>query len=73
MDEQRHVEEMEKLATTRKWVVPAHLDHGPVTVELAMPEVRVTDSQGRFIVITPGQAELVGRRLDDAATWMSQQ
>lgn len=73
MDEQQHVEEMAARTSTRKWVVPAHLDHGPATVELTLPEVRVTDSQGRFIVITPGQAELIGRRLDDVATWMEQE
>lgn len=44
--------------------IPAHADQGLVTITLRMPEVRVADSQGRHIVISPAQADLL-------STWMS--
>jgi hypothetical protein len=54
----------------KRWSIPAHEGHGPVTMSLLLPEVRVTDSEGRFIVISPRQSELVGDRMTDIASWL---
>jgi hypothetical protein len=52
--------------------IPAHADQGPVTIMLRMPEVRVTDSQGRHIVISPAQADLVSTRMSYIVDWMDE-
>jgi hypothetical protein len=35
-----------------------------------MPEVRVTDSEGRHIVISPAQADIVSGKLGNIADWI---
>jgi hypothetical protein len=35
-----------------------------------MPEVTITDSEGRHIVISPQQAEVVGPRMEDIGRWL---
>ena len=37
---------------------------------LRMPEVTVTDSQGRQIVISPEQADLVGCKMSSISDWI---
>lgn len=44
--------------------------HGPVTITLRMPEVTITDSQGRHIVISPEQAGIVSSKMGDIAYWI---
>lgn len=51
-------------------VVPAHNGEGLATIALRMPEVTITDSEGRHIVISPEQADLVGSRIGDIVYWM---
>lgn len=41
-----------------------------MTIALRMPEVTITDSEGRHIVISPEQADLVGSRIGDIVYWM---
>jgi hypothetical protein len=47
-----------------------HNEKGPVTIALRMPEVTITDSEGRHIVISPQQAEVVGSRMEDIGRWL---
>ena len=51
---------MSQAVVEKTWEVPAHGDKGPVTI---------TDSQGRHIVISPAQAELVSSKMGDIAYW----
>lgn len=45
-------------------LVPGYQDKGPVTLSLRLADVTITDSEGRHIVISPVQAELIGSRMD---------
>ncbi|MGH3549982.1 MAG: hypothetical protein ACRDQU_18110 [Pseudonocardiaceae bacterium] len=54
----------------KTWEIPAHNGRGPVTVALRMPDVTVTDSQGRHIVISPEQADMVASRMTDIGWWI---
>jgi hypothetical protein len=47
------------------------LRQGPVTITLQLPEVTITDSEGRYIVIAPQQAEIVSSRMDEISCWMN--
>ncbi len=64
------LKDMDKAVVEKTWQIPAHGGKGPVTVMVRMPEVTITDSQGRHIVISPEQAELVGGRLEDISWWI---
>lgn len=54
----------------KTWEIPAQADKGPLTVSLRIPEVRVTDSAGRYIVIGPEQADLLSSKLDNISSWL---
>jgi hypothetical protein len=56
----------------RTWEIPACAGPGPVTITLQMPQVRVADSQGRHIVISPVHADLVSARMSDIVAWMDE-
>jgi hypothetical protein len=56
--------------TEKAWEVPAHSGKGPVTITLRMPEVTLTDSEGRHIVISPEQADVVSSKMGDIACWL---
>ncbi|MGH3777694.1 MAG: hypothetical protein ACRDRR_18515 [Pseudonocardiaceae bacterium] len=60
---------MSEAVVEKTWEVPAHGGKGPVTVTLRMPDVTITDSQGRHIVISPEQADLVSSKMGDIAYW----
>jgi hypothetical protein len=61
---------MSETVIEKFWEIPAHRGKGPVTVALRMPEVTITDSQGRNIVISPEQADIVSTRMSDIAYWL---
>lgn len=61
---------MDAAVVEKTWQIPAHNGKGPVTIALRMPEVTITDSEGRYIVISPQQAEVVSSRLDDISGWI---
>ena len=61
---------MDATVVEKVWQIPAHIEKGPVTIALRMPEVTVTDSEGRHIVISPQQAEVVGSRMEDIGMWI---
>ncbi|HEU0089373.1 MAG TPA: hypothetical protein VFQ77_17315 [Pseudonocardiaceae bacterium] len=61
---------MDATVVEKVWEIPAHNGKGPVTIALRMPEVTITDSEGRHIVISPQQAGLVSARMDDIAYWI---
>ncbi|MGH3822153.1 MAG: hypothetical protein ACRDRA_04830, partial [Pseudonocardiaceae bacterium] len=54
----------------KTWEIPAHGGKGPVTITLRMPEVTITDSEGRHIVIAPEQADVVSTRMGGIADWI---
>ncbi|MGH3826167.1 MAG: hypothetical protein ACRDQX_03195, partial [Pseudonocardiaceae bacterium] len=56
---------MSETVVEKTWVIPAHGDKGPVTIALRMPDVTITDSQGRHIVIAPEQADLVSSKMSN--------
>jgi hypothetical protein len=61
---------VERSATERSWIVPAHADKGPITVSMRAPEVRIVDSAGRHIVVGPEQADLLGSKLCSIRDWL---
>jgi hypothetical protein len=61
---------MDATVVEKTWEIPAHNGKGPVTIKLRMPEVTITDSQGRHIVISPEQAEIVSSKIGDIAYWL---
>ncbi|MGH3805215.1 MAG: hypothetical protein ACRDRU_00920 [Pseudonocardiaceae bacterium] len=68
MDIERKI--MDRVVVEKTWEIPAHHDKGPVTITLRIPEVTIIDSQGRHIVISPEQTDLVASRMTDIAYWM---
>jgi hypothetical protein len=62
---------MSDIVVEKTWEIPAHDGKGPVTVTLRMPEVTIIDSQGRHIVISPEQADLVSARMSYIADWIN--
>lgn len=54
----------------KTWEIPAHGGKGPVTVTLRMPDVMITDSEGKHIVIAPEQVGLVSSRMGDIGWWI---
>lgn len=63
---------MSEIVVEKTWTVPAHSGKGPVTIALRTPEVTITDSEGRYIVIAPEQADIVGYRMSDIANWIAE-
>jgi hypothetical protein len=63
---------MSEAVVERTWQIPAHGGKGPVTITLRMPEVTITDSEGRYIVISPQQADVVSSRMGDIVDWMDE-
>lgn len=61
---------MEMQAIEKTWRVPGYEGHGPLTMTLRVPDVTISDSEGRFIVISPRQASVVGVRLDQLNDWL---
>ncbi|MGH3717560.1 MAG: hypothetical protein ACRDRI_01730 [Pseudonocardiaceae bacterium] len=61
---------MSETVVEKTWEIPAHGDKGPVTVALRMPDVTITDSQGRYIVVSPEQADLVSTKMSYIVDWI---
>jgi hypothetical protein len=61
---------MSAAVVEKTWEIPTHDGKGPVTITLRMPEVTITDSEGRHIVISPEQADLVSSRMGDIGWWI---
>ena len=61
---------MSETVIEKTWQIPAQGGNGPVTVTLRMPEVTITDSQGRHIVVSPEQADLVSAKMGYIADWI---
>lgn len=55
----------------KTWRIPAHEGMGPVTMTLRLPEVKITDSEGRFIVVSPRQSGLMGMRMAAIHEWLT--
>lgn len=74
MDENRRDEldrrAMAEQITEKVWRVPGYEGAGPVTMTVRVPEVTITDSAGRFIVISPRQSAIVGSRLECINDWL---
>jgi hypothetical protein len=54
----------------KTWEVPAYEGLGPVTMTLRLPEVKITDSEGRYIIISPRQSDLVSVRMAGISEWL---
>lgn len=54
----------------KTWQVPAYEGVGPVTMTLRLPEVTITDSEGRYIVISPRQSGVVSMRMAAINDWL---
>lgn len=61
---------MAEQATTKVWTIPACERLGPVTMTLRIPEVRISDSEGRYIIISPKQTAIVSDRLESIDDWL---
>jgi hypothetical protein len=57
-------------ATEKVWQIPALEGAGPITMTLQLPQITITDSDGRFIVISPKQSAIVGSRLAVIDDWL---
>ena len=62
---------MDATVVEKTWQIAAHGGKGPVTITLRMPEVKITDSEGRYILIAPHQADVVSSRMGDIAYWIN--
>jgi hypothetical protein len=73
-DDTEHLERHHKVMNTtpvqKTWTVPRHGTFGPVRMTMRMPDVTVTDGEGRSIVLTPQQSTLLGLWLTDAMDWL---
>ncbi|RKT56570.1 hypothetical protein [Saccharothrix australiensis] len=69
MNAQEQLAHMAQVPLRKKFVIPAADGVGPASIELTLPHVRVTDSDGSVIAITPRQAELVSAALDNITSW----
>lgn len=63
---------MDEMVIGKTWEVLTHGGKGPVTVTLRLPEVKITDSEGRHIVISPEQTEIVASKLENIACWIDE-
>ena len=61
---------MAEQATVKVWTIPAYEGSGPVTMTLRIPDVRIADSEGRFIIVSPRQSAIVGSRLESINDWL---
>ena len=61
---------MAEQATVKVWTIPGYAGSGPVTMTLRVPEVRISDSEGRFIIIPPRQSAIVANRLECINDWL---
>ncbi|MGH3779144.1 MAG: hypothetical protein ACRDRO_00570 [Pseudonocardiaceae bacterium] len=61
---------MDATVVEKTWEIPAHNGKGPVTVAPRMPDVTVTDSEGRHIVTSPQQTDMVSSRMIDIGWWI---
>ncbi|MGH3830780.1 MAG: hypothetical protein ACRDRS_10085 [Pseudonocardiaceae bacterium] len=68
MDIERKI--MSETVVEKTWEIPAHGDKGPVTIALRMPDVTITDSQGRHIVVSPEQADLLSSKMSNIVYWI---
>ncbi|MDQ3150235.1 MAG: hypothetical protein M3R63_00400 [Actinomycetota bacterium] len=59
-------------SASRHWEVASPDGKGPVTISVEMPELTITDSEGRHIVLSPEQSELVSARIGDITCWMAE-
>ncbi|MGH3779344.1 MAG: hypothetical protein ACRDRO_01630 [Pseudonocardiaceae bacterium] len=61
---------MSETVVEKTWEIPAQGGKGPVTVALRMPDVTIIDSQGRHIVVSPEQADLVSAKMGYIVDWI---
>ena len=61
---------MNETVVEKTWEIPAQGGKGPVTIALRMPDVTITDSQGRYIVVSPEQADLVSVKMSYIVDWI---
>lgn len=63
---------MDVTVVEKTWQIPAHDGKGLVTITLRMPDVALTGSQGRHIVISSERADLLSSRAGDIAYWIEE-
>jgi hypothetical protein len=68
-DELGH-ERLAEAVVEKTWRVPPYEGLGPVTMTLRLPEVTITDAEGRYIVISPRQSGLVSMRMAAINDWL---
>lgn len=62
---------MAEAVVEKTWTIPGYEGKGPVTMTLRLPELTVTDSDGRHIVVSPRQSEIMASRLGGIADWLA--
>lgn len=62
---------MARAVVEKTWNVAGYEGHGPVTMTLRVPDVTITDAEGRYIVVSPRQSGLIGSRLSDITDWLA--
>lgn len=61
----------EKALVAKAWQVPGADGVGPVTMTVCVSEVRITDADGRYVVLAPQQSADVGAELVDIGDWLA--
>ena len=61
---------MAEQVTEKVWRIPGYEGSGPITMTLRLPEVTISDSDGRHIVISPRQSAIVSSQLDRINDWL---
>ncbi|WP_156754786.1 hypothetical protein [Actinokineospora pegani] len=54
----------------RTWRVPGHDGVPEALMTLRMPDVTITDGQGRSVVLSPKQSAVVGHYLSSVMDWI---
>ncbi|MGQ0840848.1 hypothetical protein [Actinokineospora sp.] len=76
MDEQQiaamHQEIMNRVPVEKTWSVGGRDGQGAARMTMRMPDVTITDGEGRHIVLTPGQSAVIGRYMSETLDWLEE-
>jgi hypothetical protein len=67
---QVHREMMDRTPLSKTWTVESHDNQGPAIMTMRMPDITITDAEGRHIVLTAKQCAVLGSYMTDTLEWI---